>query len=131
MKQMADLQFAFPAYMQREVAQQRNRMNRIAQLTINALDEESEIYSYAVYKTLSTVGTMAFLKKASISYRKNSELQAWIEQCINSYLAEMEKIPQEACEKILQVLQDVTPDTVSDVGLLEEVMAVFSRRLTG
>jgi hypothetical protein len=131
METTTSLEMILPGYMQRELDQQRSRMHGIAKLAAQALNEESEIYNYAFFKTVSTIATMDFWDRAYKGEIDNPKMTAWMNQCKKSYLAEMEKIPQETCEKIVRILDEPSLEPISDMGFLDDVVAVFRRRLTG
>ena len=74
--------------------------------------------------------TETFFKERAHKHEQK-KMAAWMNQCKKSYLAEMEKIPQETCEKIVRILDESSLETISDMGFLDDVVAVFRRRLTG
>jgi hypothetical protein len=120
-----------PAYMEKELNNQRDRMSRIAQLAMQALDEESEIYRNTVSKTISTIEAMNLMKQNSKSNGGNPEFEAWVDKCIQGYLADMEKIPQESCEKIINYFQGLSHELHDYGGFFDEVLAIISGRLSG
>ena len=121
---------SLPAHLQRELDRQRNHMTRIAQLTVQALDEESNLYSYAVYKTISSLSTTNLLKKAAkADGLPTKEIEEYYREITENFMKEMTRIPQEACEKIIQMLQNI-PTEPEDGGLIEEALDIFNRLIT-
>jgi hypothetical protein len=131
MNEIIKRQNKLPAYMNKELNNQRDRISRIAQLAMQALDEESEVYRYTVLKTISTIEAMTLLKKNSKSNGENAEFDAWVDGCIKGYLADMEKIPQESCEKIIKYFQGLSHEIHDYGGFFDEVLAIISGRLSG
>lgn len=95
-----------PPHIRTMIDQDNGRMHQITWLTRQALDGESNIYSFAVYKTLSTVAAINLWKKTSKIGEANPEMEAWFERCMQNYLAEMEKLPQTACGKITRIIEE-------------------------
>lgn len=118
-----------PAPVRKQVALQRKQMQYIAQVAAQALDEESSIYSYSVYKTLTTLTSAMMWKKASAGSEMTPEMEAWFDQLTKDYMTEMARIPHDACSRILQVLQELSLEDLGDVGLLEELRIALVRRL--
>lgn len=119
-----------PRRVRRELDRQRDNMEKIAYLAIKALDEQSQIFSYSVFKVVTTMNTIEVLKKASKVNGMTPQIEASIQQLSNQYLKMMELIPSYACSKIVQGLQDV-PHQPGGGHFLQNVVDSFSRRLPG
>ena len=129
MNQITKRDLELPEDMRIMLDQQLTRMQGITELTAQALEEESEIYRYAVFKTLSTISLLDFWRKAAISSGAGPEIEAWFDQCIRDYLYHMGRIPEEAGEKIFRVLEAISPESLDDIELLENAVTDFRRRL--
>lgn len=128
-----DLQFAnqqplFLPDQQLELSKQITIMDHIAQATARALDEQSNIHSYAVYKVVSTLARVNKIKNAYSNEDIPPEVEDYIHQQTQNYLEMMEQIPQDACNKILQVLQGVSV-APNEIGILDELRSIILRRL--
>lgn len=97
-----------PPHITTMIEQDSVRMHQITMLTRQALDGESNIYNFAVFKTLSTVANINLWKQMSKFGDENPEAEAWFENCMKNYLSEMEKLPQIASEKITRILEGVS-----------------------
>ena len=113
-----------------QLSQQRTRMAWITQYAIQALDEESRIYSYTIYNALSTLAEIHLLKQAFLGNQNVPEAEAWLQNLTQTYLQEMEKIPHDTCRQIVQMLQTVKPQP-EDGDLLQGLRQVFSGWLGG
>ena len=131
MNNLSIQQPSLPAHLQRELNRQRNHMTRIAELAVQAMDEESNVYSYAVYKTISSLSTANLWKKAAKADGMHTkEIEECCREITENYMKEMTRIPQGACEKIVQTLEQISPES-EDGGFISEVLDLFNRRLKG
>jgi len=119
-----------PNHIIRELDRQREHMSHIARLAIEALDEQSQIFSYSVFKVISTMNTVSVIKEVSKANGMTPEIKATIHQMSKQYLQMMELIPSYACSKIVQVLKDV-PRVPTNNGLIQNVLDNFTRLLPG
>ena len=119
-----------PRRVRRELDRQRDHMEHIANLAMKALDEQSQVFGYAVFKVISTMNTVAVLKQASKANGMTPDIDHTINQLSQHYLQMMEMIPSNACSKIVQVLRDV-PKHPSNGHFLQNVVDNFTRRLPG
>ena len=126
--QIANRQPLFLPDQQLELSKQITVMDHIAQVTARALDEQSDIHSYAVYKVVSTLALVNKFKNAYSNEEIPPEIEDYIHQQTQNYLEIMERIPQDACNKILQVLQGVSV-TPNEIGILDELRSIILRML--
>lgn len=94
-----------PPHIRTMINHDNRRLKQITWLTRQALEGESNIYSFAVFKTLSTVAAINLWKQTSKIGEANPEMKDWFEKCLQDYLADMEKLPQIASAKITQIIE--------------------------
>jgi hypothetical protein len=130
MNEIMKYQPKLPVLQQRQLSVQKSHMEYIAMLAVEALGEQSNVYSYTVFEVCRTLETVNLLKRAFSQNGISSETEAVLQNLTMNYLRAMEKIPVEACNMIVQVLQRASsqPD---DGGLLGAVIDAFFKRLEG
>ena len=130
MNDMIRYQPQLPANIQRQLGRQNRHMDYIAQLTKQALGEQSIIYSYTMFEVTRTMNTVVMLKNAFPGNTMTPETEAALQGLTRDYLDAMELIPQQSCRMILHVLQQASapPD---DGGLLGALTDAFAGYLTG
>jgi hypothetical protein len=116
-----------PVGIQRQLNRQSHHMNYITKLAMEALGEQSQIYSFTVFQAFQTLNTIITLKKAFEQTGMPPETEALFQKLTQEYLAAMARIPQRSCEMIHQVLEraSVPPD---DGGLLGALIEGFMGR---
>lgn len=130
MNEIIPYQLQIPGPVRRELNKQRDHMSYIARLAIEALDEQSQIFGYSVFKVITTMNAISVIKQTSKANGMTPEIEIAIHQMSKQYLQMMEQIPTDACNKIVRVLQDV-PQNPSGGGFLQDVLDSFIRRLPG
>jgi hypothetical protein len=127
MNELTKYQTRLPATYQRQLAKQTSQMDFIARLTVDALGAQSNIHSYTVFEVFKTLATISALKQAFPTSSMNPETEAILNALTQDYLQAMQRIPQEACRRILQVLENASasPD---DGGILETIIDAFFDR---
>ena len=127
MNDLTKYQAKLPVNYQRHLAKHTNHMESIARLTIEALGTQSNIYSYTVFETFRTLTTIAALKQAFPAHAMSPESEAILNGLIQDYLTAMQKIPQEACRMILNVLENVSAPQEEE-GFLDTIINAFFAR---
>ncbi len=102
-------------------------MDYIAKLAIDALGEQSNVYCFTVFEVLRTMNTIVALKQAFPLNGMTPKTEAMLESLTQNYLQAMERIPQEACGMILQVLEKASAPP-NDGGLLNALIDAFTHR---
>jgi hypothetical protein len=104
-------------------------MDYIAQVTMQALNEQSDVYSYSMFKVITTMNAVVALKNAFPSNTTTPETEAALQSLTRDYLHVMELIPQHAAQRILQALQQASAPP--DDGLLGALIDAFIEYLAG
>ena len=128
MSEIIKYQPKLPVIKQWQLEKQSDHMNYIAKLAIEALGEQSNVYSYTVFEVLKTMNTIMALKQAFSVNGMTPETEAMLQNLTRNYLHAMEQIPQEACEMILQVLQGASLPA-DDGGFIGSLIEAFVNRL--
>lgn len=118
MNELQKYQPKLPVSYQRHLAKGTNNMTSIAGLTSHALAEQGHVFSYAVFEALKTLTMIEALKKAFPTSAMDPETESLLNNLTQDYLLAMQKIPQEASKKILQVLEEASVPS-EDEGLLQ------------
>jgi hypothetical protein len=129
MNQIIKRQALLPASIQRKYELQRNWMAYIAEMTKGAIDEQGNIYNYDMFKTASTLKDAICLKQAFLNGEMTEEMEAWFHQHTQNFLNDMERIPQEGSQKIMQTLASVSTEP-EETGLLEDLLYTLLRRIS-
>ena len=127
MSEIIKYQPKLPVVNRWQLSKNSNHMDYIAKLAIEALGEQSNVYCYTVFEVLKTMNTIVALKQAFSLGSLTPETEAMLQNLTQNYLQEMQKIPQEACEMIIQVLKKASASP-NDKGLLGAVIDAFMNR---
>ena len=130
MNEMTRFNPKFPVVKQWQLEKQRSQMEYITRLSIEALGEQSTVYSYTVFEVLRTLETVMRLKAVFSPNTIPPETEALLQNLTSNYLRAMEQIPNEACSKILIALQNASPQP-DDGGVLKFLTNAFLNRLYG
>ena len=130
MNDLIQFQPQLPGNMRRQLSLQNHRMDYIAQVTMQALNEQSDIYSYSMFKVITTMNAIVALKNAFPSNTTAPETEAALQGLTRDYLHVMELIPQQAAQRILQALQQASPPP-DDAGLLGALTDAFIEYVAG
>lgn len=100
------------------------------QLAQAAIDTRSDLFGYGMFKVMSTLGTIMFMKQAYTSMGVIQEYEPWLYQYAQQYLMDMNQISAVAMERILYELQthDGPQDDVSGIS---RVLRRITRYLEG
>lgn len=120
MKSVTDYKPAHPDIKNYQLDMQRERMAHIAELVIKAVEEEGNIHRYTAYRVFSTIAEVLTLKEVYLGRNPSPEVEDWLQRYIQSYLFQVEKLPKEACQIFLQVLDHVS-SVPQDQGALKEL----------
>jgi len=117
-----------PPQFQRHLGQQFAQIDYYHQLALQAMNAESDLYGYAVWKVVSSVAAATQLKKVFTANSTNPKVDAWFQEFTQAYMDEVAQVPKRVCGRILLILE-ATPPAPNDSGLLDELIAVFRRHL--
>ena len=117
-------QVPMPRQLRQHLKRQSAHTDYYHHLAIQALDAESNLYSYAVWKVVSSVATATRLKGFFAPGGRHPELDAWFQEFTQTYMDEVAQVPKRVCHEILLILE-ATPPPPNDGGLLQELIAVF------
>jgi hypothetical protein len=120
MSDMIKYQPQLPVVIQSQLDRQSHRMSYITKVATAALGEQSNVYSFTVFEVFRTLTTITALKEAFAKTGMPPETEALLEILKQNYLQAMERIPQQTCGMILQVLESasVAPDDGGWLGAL-------------
>ena len=96
------------------------------QLTQAAMDVRSELFSYAMFKVLNTLGTVMFLKHAYASMGALQDVEPWLHHYTMLYLQDMDRITQITQDRILNELRAYNPHTVGGNGISRTLRRIAS-----
>jgi hypothetical protein len=94
-----------PTAIQRQLDRQSHHMTYVAHLAIEALGEQSDIYSATALKAFQTISALAMLKQTAAKMGMSQETDDLFAQLATECREAMARIPQRSCEMIYQVLE--------------------------
>jgi hypothetical protein len=111
-----------PRPIRRELARSTGAMQRAALVHTRAMGEISEVWSEAMWRTVSTLAATSLLRQAA-------EAQGILSPAVRQQLAEMELMyqtymgiaAQQASERILGIAQEVCQGRIDSGGLLHRL----------
>ena len=124
MNEITKYQPQLPVIIQRQLDQQRNQMNRITGLTMEALGEQSNVYSFAAFEALRTLNAMVQLKQTFAKTGMPPETEVLFEKLTQDYLEAMAQVPHRSCEMLQQVLERAAVP-LNDGGWLGVLLDAF------
>jgi hypothetical protein len=126
MNEITKYQPQLPVVIQRRLDRQGHRMSYITKLAIEALGEQSNVYSAAAIKAFQTMSALAILEQTVANTGLPPETKVLFGKLTVDYLEAMARIPERSSEMIYQVLEraSIPQDDDGSLGdLLDRFMS--------
>jgi hypothetical protein len=126
MSDMIKYEPQLPVVVQRQLDRQSHGMSYITKLAIEALGEQSNVYSAAAIKAFQTMSALAILEQTVANTGMHPEIKVLFGKLRQDYLEAMARIPERSSEMIYQVLEraSIPQDDDGSLGdLLDRFMS--------